>query len=639
MAAALGSALSWLRRFGLGQAVTLLALAMSSYHLIVAHLGEPVAEIHRPVHLFFALSIVFLVVRTGRRGAHPRLGLAWDAAMVAATVAASFYLVINVAEVQERMYLVDPLTPAQYALAIALVVVVLEATRRTIGWAVVIVVAVFLVYSIYGNWLPYPLWHRGFPLAEVLETVYLSQSSVWGVPVAVTASYIFLFVLFGSFLVASGAGTFFTDLARALTGRTVGGPAKTAVLSSALIGMLSGSATANVVTTGSFTIPAMKRAGYDPAFAAGVEAVASSGGQFTPPIMGAAAFIMMEITGTPYVRIIAAAAIPAALYFLAVFCMVDFEARRARIQASSEEVPSVPRLLRRRGYLVLALAAMLYALIEGYTPATSAYWAILSLLALLLLLDRENRRRFHRVCFEAMNEAPRVIGSITVACAAGGIIVGVISQTGLGQRMSVIVLTLAGDSHLVLLVLTMLVALVLGMGMPTSGAYIILAALLAPGMVNIGIGLLPAHMFILYGAAISSITPPVAVASYAAAAIANSDPWRTSLLAFRLGLSSFIIPFMFVYGPALLGYGSAVEIGLAAASASVGVACLSAAIIGWLFAPLRPWERGGLFAAALFLIVPGLITDGMGILIAGLVGLRVLRRAARPGLAPRTAAD
>ncbi|MEX2641827.1 MAG: TRAP transporter fused permease subunit [Acetobacterales bacterium] len=606
------------------------ALLMSAYHLQAAYLGEPVAEVHRPTHLLFALVIIFWATAPdGRRW----YAVAADILLTGLTIGACGYLILHADTVQQRMYLVDPLTTWELVFSCGIVVAVLEAVRRTVGMTVVALVVAFLLYAVFGNLLPHPFWHRGFAPEAVLETIYLSQDSLWGPPLAVTASYIFLFVLFGSFLVASGAGSFFTEMAHAFTARSVGGPAKTAVVSSAFMGMLSGSATANVVTTGSFTIPAMKRAGYRASFAGGVEAVASSGGQFTPPIMGAAAFLMIEFTGISYVHIMAAAVMPALLYFIAVYLMVHFEARRLDIRPQAgAEVPSVLSLLRARGYLILAVGTMLYALVDGYTPARAALWAIVSLLVLLSVLDGESRRRLLRICVEAMTEAPRVIGPVTAAVAAGGILVGVIGQTGLGHRLSTVVLALAGNSQLLLLVLTMLVGVVLGMGMPTSGAYIVLAALLAPGMVSAGIPVLSAHMFIIFCAAISSITPPVAVASYAAAAIAGADPWRTSVEALRVGLSSFIIPYMFVYGPQLLGVGSPLEIAGAFIAATIGVSLLSASMVGWLWVPLRVWERLAMLALSLLLILPGWVTDGIGLSGAALVLLVVRWRARGAGL-------
>jgi TRAP transporter 4TM/12TM fusion protein len=610
----------------LGQSRTLIAVAMSAYHLWTGFFGAPVGEVHYPLHLLLALLVLFLA--RGQGGPVKPLGLAWDFALIGMTAAATGYLFANARYVTERMLFVEPLTMTETVLAIGLLVVVLEAARRTVGWVLVGVLGVFIAYALFGNLLPGALWHRGYSVEAVLEYSYLTTEGIFGAPLAVMANYVFHFVLFGSLLAASGAGDFFTNLARALTARTVGGAAKSAVVASTFMGMLSGSSAANVVTTGAFTIPAMKRSGYNKEFAAGVEAVASSGGQITPPIMGAAAFIMMEFTGASYATIMGISVIPAALYALAVFIMVDLEARRMKLAAFTDpDAPTALAVLKRQGYLLIAIIVMIWVLVDGYTPTTAAVWAIATLVSLLVLLDPVNRRRILKVCWQAMADAPRLVAPVTVACAVGGILIGIIGQTGLGLRLSGLILDAAGGQTIVLLVLTTIMGIILGMGMPTSGAYIIMAALLAPGLVQGGVPLLAAHMFIMWVASKSSITPPVAIASYAAAAVAGSDPWRTSWVAFRLGLSIFIIPYMFVFGPQLLGMGEPLEIALAMVTASLGIFALSVAIIGWLFVPLGLAQRLVFGAAALLLIKPGSVTDLAGIaLILAFGGLAWLRR-------------
>ena len=447
-------------------------------------------------------------------------------------------------------------------------------------------------------------------------------------PVKVTADYIFLFVLLGALLIASGAGTFFTDLAYSLTGRAVGGPAKAAVVSSAFMGMLQGSSAGNVATTGPFTIPAMRRAGYPGPFAAGVEAVASSGGQLTPPIMGGAAFIMSELAGVPYGEIIQIALIPAALYFLAVFFMVDLEARRLKLaRAERADLPALSAVLLRRGYLLGAIVVLVGFLLQGYTPTKAGFWALVTLLALILVFDGDTRRRLAPVLWEAMTTAPRMVAPVTVACAIGGMIAGIIVMTGLGLRLSSMILDFADGQLLVALILTMITCVVLGMGMPTSAAYIILAALLAGGLGKLGVPVVAAHFFIIYCAAKSSITPPVAVASYAAAAVANTNPWQTSLVAFKLGISVFIIPYMFVYGPALLGDGTALEIAWATLTASFGIFALSVASSGWLLIDLKGAERVGALAASLPMIYVDWRSDIVGFaLFLAVLGMIMWRK-------------
>jgi TRAP transporter 4TM/12TM fusion protein len=454
---------------------------------------------------------------------------------------------------------------------------------------------------------------------------------------------------------------------------------------------LTGSSAANVVTTGSFTIPAMREAGYRGHFAAGVEACASCGGQLTPPIMGSAAFIMMEFIGVSYVEVMRVSIIPAFVYFLACFAMVDLEARRTGLRPMpSADLPRVTDVLRRRGYLLLAVFALLYYLFEGYTPSTAAFWAITYLACLVVMFDEETRRwwnylivfpagavlfglyygtiingvsgglaiaavvplvidhrirvRIVKVVWEAMVEAPKLIAPVTVACAVGGIIVGSITLTGLGERMSIIVLKLGGGYLLLTLFFTMIMAVFLGMGMPTSGAYIVLATLLVPALlqmlqpsyeVMLGVGpgeaqtiaMISAHMFIIYCASKSSLTPPVAIASYAAAAVANTDPWKTSMTAFRIGLPIFIIPYMFVYGPQLLWYGDPLGIVWATVTACVGVWIMSVGCIGWLLVPIGWVGRVIALGASLSLMFAEWRSDVVGFaLLAGLVGFCVFRR-------------
>ncbi|EKF20621.1 TRAP transporter permease [Nitratireductor pacificus] len=608
-----------LRDAGWRAILVVFALAMSAYQLVFAWLSYPIGEIHRPLHLMFALCVLFCI----RRGdpATPRGRLAqsvWDSALVAATMAGCGYLILNAYSIQERIPYVTDMTSAETFFALLTLFVVFEAARRVVGWGLVIVGLAFVLYALYGHLLPEPLYHRPYSLSRIMESVYLTKEGLWNTPLGVSANYIFIFVLLGALLLATGAGAFFTDIAQQLTGRMVGGTAKTAVLSSSFMGMLQGSSVSNVVTTGSFTIPAMRRSGYSPTFAAGVEAVASSGGQLTPPILGSAAFLMVEFIGVPYLDVIKASIIPAALYYLAVFIMVDLEARRLALQGVTTTEGRVFELLRTQGYLILPPIIMMWFLFDGYTPTMAGFWSVISLMVLTFVLDADNRRNFLRILYQAGVEAPKLIGPVAVACAIGGIIAGVTLTTGLGLKISKIILMVSGGSLPIALSMTLLISIILGMGMPTSGAYIVLAALLAPGLIELGVDQLAAHLFIIFAAASASITPPVAIASYAAAAVANSNPWNTSLVALKLGVSVFIIPFMFVYSAPLLWNGSLLEIAWATVPAAAGIACLSIAVIGHLRGRLRPFERLVLLVAALLFIVPEWKTTLLALLLAGL---------------------
>ena len=601
--------------------VAVIAATMSVYHLYTGYFGTPIPEVHYPLHLAFALSVLFLGRDVGDIEPPWRyLARAYDVLVTAVAIGITAYLIVYAEYITTRMLYVTPLTTVEMTLSAMMIFVILEAGRRTVGWPLVILGGGFVLYAYFGNYLPDPFWHRGYSFNAIFEYSFFTPEGVFGIPVAVMANYVFHFILFGALLVASGAGDFFSNLARALTGRYTGGPAKASVVASAFMGMLSGSASANVVTTGSFTIPAMKRAGYHPNFAGGVEAVSSSGGQLAPPILGTAAFIMMEFVGVSYATVVGISIIPASLYFLGIFIMVDLEARRLGLRRTPGELlPHAWPILKRHGYLLLSIVVMIWILLDGWTPTMAAVGAIATLFVLLLIFDAENRQRILYVLWEALTTAPRMVAPVVVACAIGGLLVGLIGLTGLGLRISGIILAVAQGNLLLILILTMIMGVILGMGMPTSGAYIILAALLAPGLVNAGVDILAAHMFIIYAAAKSSITPPVAIASYAAAAVANSDPWKTSLTAFRLGLSVFIIPFMFVYGTALLGLGTPMEIAFAVVSASIGIAALSVACIGWLFTPLNAIERLAFLGSALLMLNTEGQTDLIGAAITAVL--------------------
>ena len=547
---------------GLRLATLLAAVCMSAYHMVVAYIGTPMSDFHYPVHVFFALVVLFLASAASSRekltGWRRTVSTLWDVLMVVISVAATAYLFLDPHYPGNRFTYVQALTPLEIILGTGLIIGLLDAARRTVGWVLVRGFAGFLSPTRFSEiTLPGALNHNGFSYQRVLEQSYLTQDGIWNQPIAVTANYIFIFVLLGSLLLSSGAGSFFTDLATAMTRKAVGGPAKTAVVASTFMGMLSGSSPANVVTTGSFTIPAMRKAGYRKEFAAGVEATASTGGQLTPPIMGAAAFLMVEFANIPYIEVMRVAIVPAALYFIAIYTMVHLEAHRLGLRPPVDtDGTTAIEILRQRGYLILSIVVMIVLLWQGYTPTMAGFWAVISLLGLIVVLDPEVRARFVPVVIDAMDHAPRIIAPITTACAIGGIIAGIIIMTGLGVRMAEIILSASGGRVFLALFLTMVVAVIMGMGMPTASAYIVLAVLLAPGLTEMGVSVVAAHLFIIYCAAKSSITPPVAVASYAAAAIAGSNAWTTSLVAFKLGISAFLdshnVCLVLLGGPALL---------------------------------------------------------------------------------------
>jgi TRAP transporter 4TM/12TM fusion protein len=582
---------------------SVLAIGMAIYHVWVVATGTPEAIVFRPIHLLFALVLVFLTMPGRRR--------ALDAALVALSVASLGYLLVSYDYVTSRIYYADSLRPADFVFGSILVLVVLEAARRTTGWVLPLTAVVFLGYAFAGPYLPGLLRTPSFSVELVLDQLYLTTEGIFGIPLAVSATYVIVFVIFGSFLAASGVGQFFTDFATALTGGSRGGPGKVSVVSSTLFGTISGSAVANVMVDGWLTIPLMKRAGFRPAFAAAVEATASTGGQIMPPVMGAAAFVMAEFLGIPYIQVAKHALLPALLYYVALFFSIHFEAHRSSLKGvPKEEVPRMREVLLRRGHLFLPVVFILLFMVRGYTPTYAALWATASVV-LLSWLRRETRMGPRKVLL-ALEDGAKNTLAVAVTCAVAGIVIGVVALTGVGLRFTSLVVALAGGSLVPALVLTMLAGIVLGMGMPTTPAYIVQAALLIPALIKLGVPEIAAHMFVFYFACLSAITPPVALAVYAAAGIGGARLWDAGVEAVKAGAAGFIVPFMFVFGPGLLMMGEPLQIVWAGATSTVGAITLAAALRGWLFRRASLPERVLLASAAVLLIHQGVLTDAIG---------------------------
>ncbi len=619
----------------IARVAALLAIGMSVYHMYVVATGTPEAIILRGTHLLFAFLLVFLTLPNGARARGRRLGWALDLALMALAVAAVGYLFWNYEYVVTRIYYADPLEPGDILFGSLTVLLVLEAARRTTGWVLPITAVVFLAYAFLGPWLPGLLAHPGFTLELVLDQLYLTTEGIFGIPLAVSATYVIVFVIFGAFLATSGVGQFFTDFATALTGGSRGGPGKVSVVSSTLFGTVSGSAVANVMVDGWLTIPLMKRAGFRPAFAAAVEATASTGGQLMPPVMGAAAFVMAEFTGIPYIQIAKHALVPALLYYVALFLSIHFEALRSDLKGVPKaELPSLREVLLRRGHLFLPVFVILGFMVAGFTPTYAALWATAAVV-LLSWLRRETRMGPRKI-LRALEDGARNTLAVAATCAVAGIIVGVVALTGVGIRFTSLVLAVAGDHLVLALLLTMAAGIVLGMGMPTTPAYIVQAALLIPALIRLGVPEVAAHMFVLYFACLSAITPPVALAVYAAAGIGGARLWESGVEAVKAGAAGFIVPYMFVFGPALLLIGDPIDVAWAIVSATTGAVALAAALRGYLRGPATWLERALLGAAALLLIDPGLLTDSVGFgCLAGAVGSQALRgrRATQPATA------
>ncbi|MDZ4094221.1 MAG: TRAP transporter fused permease subunit, partial [Paracoccaceae bacterium] len=499
--------------------------------------------------------------------------------------------------------------------ALAGVLLILEVTRRLAGLALVIIAAIFILYSFIGPWLPGILQHRGYTMTRFFTYVYTDQG-ILGPTTAISSTYIILFVTFAAFLQASRVGEYFVNFAFAAAGGSRGGPAKVAVFGSGLMGMINGTSAGNVVATGSLTIPLMKKVGYKPQTAAAVEAAASSGGQILPPIMGAGAFIMSEITGIAYADIVIAAIIPAILYFASVYFMVDLYAQKYGMKGlPREELPKFAQLAKQV-YLFLPIIILIAALFIGYSVIRAGTLAMASATVVSWLTPYKMGPRAILYAFEI---AAKMSLQLVAVCAAAGIIVGVIALTGIGTRFSSLLLGLAGQSQVIALFFAMVVSIILGMGMPTTAAYAVAASVIAPGLIQMGIAPLTAHFFIFYFAVMSAITPPVALAAYAGAAIAQSDPMKTSVESFKMGLAAFVVPFMFFTSPALLMQGSVFEVVHVFISAALGIYLLSSMVQGWFFGRLSVPLRILLGAAALGMIEGGWLTDGIGLGAAVLV--------------------
>ncbi len=536
-----------------------------------------------------------------------------DIFLAVAAIAAMLYIILHAPFLRLRGGTALAKDADMFA-AIAGVMLILEMTRRLAGLALVIIATIFVLYAFIGPYLPGILQHRGYTPSRFFTYIYTDQG-ILGPTTAISSTYIILFVAFAAFLQASRVGEYFVNFAFAGAGHLRGGPAKVAVFGSGLMGMINGTSAGNVVATGSLTIPLMKRVGYKPQTAAAVEAAASSGGQILPPIMGAGAFIMSEITGIPYTDIVIAAIIPALLYFASVLFNVDLAARKYDMKGlPRSELPQFSKLARQ-AFLFLPIIILIGALFMGYSVIRAGTLSMGAAAVVSWLTPYPMGPRQILYAFEI---ATKMTLQLVAVCAAAGIIVGVIALTGIGTRFSSMLLGLADQSQVLALFFAMVVSIVLGMGMPTTAAYAVAASVIAPGLIQLGIEPLTAHFFIFYYAVMSAITPPVALAAYAGAAIAQSDPMRTSVESFKIGLAAFVVPFMFFSSPALLMQGEWLDILHVVASAALGVYLLSATVQGWFFGPLAIWLRVVLGLAALAMIDGGLLTDLVGIGAAAL---------------------
>ena len=613
-----------------------LALLWSLFQLYTAYAGMFDLLIQLPIHVAFAVALAFLTPAISDAGVPRRRGPvgrgADTVAAVLALACAAHYVYWNKLFVS-RMALVDDPRPIDLAVGVLFIVLLLEASRRHIGAALVILALAFVVYGFAGPWLPGFLSHGGIKFTSFMDQQTLTTEGIFGIPTLVSATFIFLFVIFGAVMGRGGLLRFFTDFALAVAGSTRGGAGKVAVMSSGFFGMVNGSAIANAVTTGAFTIPLMKRAGYRPEFAAGVEATASMGGQLIPPVMGAAAFIMAETLGVPYSTIALSAAIPGVLYFVAVGVMVHFEAARQGLPVfPRSELPRLGAVLRRDFYLLAGPAVLVYFLVEGRSAMFAGFWGLV--VALVAGMVRPDTRMGWRGILAVLSESAQNAMPVALACATVGIVVGVVSVSGLGLKLASGIVGIAQGNLLITLVLTMLAALVLGTGLPTSATYIITSIMAAPALVELHVPKLVAHMFVFYFGILADLTPPTAISTYATSSIAGADVWRTQWLAMMLALSGFIIPFSFAFDPALLLINATpLHIAWRTIAATLGIVMLGAGLIGYLRGPTRRWERALLLIGAALLIFPGALSDAIGIAAFAAVWLAQRARARMVGRA------
>jgi len=589
--------------------VTVLGTAFTVYHLYVAFVGVPEPLIFRGTHLMWMLVLAFLVYTgfSGRRDAPPGM---IDWLFVAASAASIGYIFYEYEYFITRFATVDDLRPADWILGITLIVCILEATRRVLGAALSITAIVFMAYC---------LAFTNVSAQMMLDQLYMTTDGILGIPISVSATYVVLFIIFGAFVEKTGTGKLFMDFGLALAGAKPGGPAKVAVITSGMFGTISGSAVSNVMTTGVFTIPMMKRIGYRPAFAGAVEAVASTGGQIMPPIMGAAAFVMAEYLAVSYLTVTVMAVLPAFLYYLAVYAAVHLEARRTGMRGLPKpDLPQMAAVLKERGHQFIPLVVITAVLFAGYSAPYAALCGIFSVLPTAML--RKTTRHYVRidVIIDALTTAAKDTLTIALACAAAGIVIGVVLLSGLAIEFTAFIVRLSQETLVVALILTAIAGMVLGMGLPTTPAYIIQVALLVPALVKLGVQVEAAHLFVFYYSCLSTITPPVALAVFAAKGIAGGNLWDTGWAAVKLGATGYIVPFMCVYSTALMLMGPWPEVVLAAISASIGVICLAAGLHAYFLRPTKWWERIMLLIAAGSLIKPGLYTDLLGLALIGL---------------------
>ncbi|APY15084.1 TRAP transporter fused permease subunit [Brucella sp. 10RB9214] len=635
-----------------------LLIILSLFHYYTAGFGLLPEMIHRGIHLAFVLGLVFLVFPFSRKGydepAKPSLlrplGISvidWGLAIIAVVAVIHVPLI----PLDDLAFRVGNPTSTDVVLGSLLILILLEATRRSVGWPLPIISVLFMLYALYGPSMPGILVHPGATVSQLVDHLYLTTQGIYGIALGVVATYVFHFVLFGVFATRIGLGQLFLDCAAWVAGRFAGGPAKVSIFGSALFGMISGSSVANAVTVGSLTIPAMIRLGYKRHFAAAVESASSTGGQITPPIMGAAAFLMIEFLNLPYTTIILAAIVPAFMHFFGVLMQVHFEAKRTGLRGmTKEEMPDLKEALKRDWPTIIPLVVLIAVLLSGYTPYLAAFWGITLCIAVGLLNPR--KRMTIGEVFEGLRDGAKYALAVGAAAATVGIIVGVVTLTGVGFKISYIVTSTAAQlatyfgtilpvswfapqtlTLLFTLVMTGMVCILMGCGIPTTANYIIMATIAAPALGLLGVEPIVAHFFVFYYGVLADITPPVALAAYAAAGMAGADPFKTGNTAFRLGLGKVLVPFVFVFSPSLLLVTSNFnwpDFFIAFFGCVIGITALGAALSGFFLVRTKIWENVLLIFAAMLLVAPEIYSSIVGLILLLPVIVRHLVASRRP---------
>ncbi len=605
------------------QAIILLGVILAVFEIWLAAIGTLHPFQYASIFYPIVLSVAFLVYSSSKSvtGNQPTIV---DIALSLIALGIGVFFILNLDPYSKRIPLFNPLTPLETLVGITLILMTLEATRRTIGSTLVWIVLAFGVYVLFGHHLSGPYWHRAIELNHLLDDMVYTINGIFGMPMGVAATYVFMFVLFGSLFTKAGGGDFFFKFAAALSGRSSGGPAKVAVISSGMFGMISGSPTSDVLTTGSITIPSMKKLGYKPVFAGGVEAAASTGGSILPPIMGTAAFLMAEYAGIPYGQIVIAAIFPAILYYLGVYLQVHFRSKKLNM-APLEQVPQFWGVMKEGWIYLFPLVFLVVGIMQGYTTS----YVVVATLGLIVVLSwfLPGRRIGIRQLILSFEETIVKMVPVTMACAAAGMLIDEIMLTGLASKLGTLIFDFTFGNVFLSLLATAILCIIFGMGMPVSSAYILTAVLAAPVLIQLGLPVLSAHLFIVYFSCLSAITPPVAVAAFAASSIAHADPIKIGLNACKLAFIGFILPFMFVFETGLLLQGNIGEILWAIPTAVVGVIAMSAAVEGWFGLSLSRLQRIILMLGGLGMLYPGLGTDILGIvIIAATLGPAFYRR-------------